>query len=166
MSDVYGSIVVNFSTNFKGNKAMLVEALNVYEFTSDGSQFLLNETSQHIYLNNSRAQCPSLFPMRSVSAYFYEKNSNVLVEKKWDDVDEEDEELLYDFICEQVELSEIAERCSEFIDDGSIYLSETSKQKSIYKSRSSLQINANGTAKRSLHLQLHGNEPTIISEEV
>ena len=166
MSDTYGTIVVGFSKDFKGNKLLLVEALNVFEFTNDGSKFLLDKSGEHICLNSRSAQYPLLFPSHSPTAYFFEKNSDNVVIKKWEDVDEEDEELFCDYICEQIELSDIAMRLSKCIDKGSVYISSASTQKAIYTNHSNLQVNSNGTAKRHMHSQIVGEQPKVIFEQV
>jgi len=156
MADMYGSINVDFSENFKGNLNGLACALNKLNLVNDPSEF--ESDGNTIWLNSRKVQDPTLSPTHPVlfeletECGMVEKSIEEMTEADWNDVcDETGYEI--------IPLDKVSKQISAHITSGSIFLYCHGTMKHYFRMSEYLRVDADGTVSRFAFEHTDGYEP-------
>ena len=149
MDDEYGTIVVGFSDDFVGNKALIALALNSMKFSQDEVEFTVDGTDIRP-VDVWSIQYPTLNPFRGTII---------------DDGSDNKIGVCYEFCAtDEVPLAEIASKLAAHIEHGSLHLTCSSNESYGSVQCQYLSVNADASAKRVSIYQRIG-EAVRASEE-
>lgn len=147
MSDAYGTITFSKSNDCIIDSLMLVEALNQFNWSNDGSDWMYSEDNETIRITSSRIQYPVAIP--EFDEYIHVKNND----GTWTTYDaKEADDSIFDQICSATSapysLEELSRRLSPHIKNGWIEISCNANEKARYSYFQSLRIYSNGITKK------------------